>query len=565
MLKSEVTETFRVANVSISDEISIIATQFQTSSRSQTLEPFLNSIESMSKYTLESLNQFTQNRWVHVAVGGAIVLALIFLSIGIFIPSDNSIQSLVEASGGSVRVESLSVHTKVDWAIAEPLKYRIVEISLTNSSDARALLPQLRSQYGVQYLDLRDTNVTDQDLRHVASLPNLRTLMLDNTNVTDKGLEHLFNLKKLRRLGTLDTSVTFEGLERLEAVTKLSGPCHTRALQELLKENAIKGPPSWHGDYRDNIYDGLAIKPEIYRHPRFEELVGLIEKLDCTVIAEHRFHRPFTRRFRVSLSSPGIGAIARQTIQNDQICEAISHLSRVTHVYFERVSFTEQALQHISQLKNITNLRLDNDGLRHAESGLKHLATLKELRSLNLRNVQTGDDGLMFLQSCPELTYFMAQGINNASGLRHLADFKKLRSLNIQFEEDVQPSELEFLELNEALIEIVKQCPLRNLYVGKLNLSESVCAEVARSESLGYFGIACPDITEEKLRLLARNPNLKSVDLSGSNLNHSHIKALMAFELTTTIYIRNTALAQEDESVLEQLRERFDVYPRLKD
>jgi len=42
--------------------------------------------------------------------------------------------------------------------------------------------------------------VTDEGLKHLASLENLEVLLLDGTKTTPAGLQHLKGLKKLRRL-----------------------------------------------------------------------------------------------------------------------------------------------------------------------------------------------------------------------------------------------------------------------------------------------------------------------------------------------------------------------------
>ncbi|MBC8873173.1 MAG: hypothetical protein H8E44_27380 [Planctomycetes bacterium] len=72
-------------------------------------------------------------------------------------------------------------------------------------------------------LDLLDTYVTDDGLKHLTGLTNLSHLSLSGTPVTDDGLRHLTGLTSLRSLDVCDTQVTDEGvMELLEALPDCS-------------------------------------------------------------------------------------------------------------------------------------------------------------------------------------------------------------------------------------------------------------------------------------------------------------------------------------------------------
>ncbi|MGM0489677.1 MAG: hypothetical protein ACQESR_23330 [Planctomycetota bacterium] len=64
-------------------------------------------------------------------------------------------------------------------------------------------------------LDLADTEISDQGLKHVAGLTELRSLDLRRTSVTDAGLVHLAGLKRLEILHLHDTCVRGWGVDRL--------------------------------------------------------------------------------------------------------------------------------------------------------------------------------------------------------------------------------------------------------------------------------------------------------------------------------------------------------------
>ena len=65
----------------------------------------------------------------------------------------------------------------------------------------------------IEGVQLSHTNVTDEDLRYLTKLHDLRELSLANTSITDAGLRHLTKLKKLERLALQGTDITDEGMQ----------------------------------------------------------------------------------------------------------------------------------------------------------------------------------------------------------------------------------------------------------------------------------------------------------------------------------------------------------------
>jgi hypothetical protein len=71
------------------------------------------------------------------------------------------------------------------------------------------------------WLDLQDTNATDDALIPLAHLKNLERLRLDETAVTDAGLAHLAGLPNLHTLNLSQTAITDTGLAHLEHLESL--------------------------------------------------------------------------------------------------------------------------------------------------------------------------------------------------------------------------------------------------------------------------------------------------------------------------------------------------------
>jgi Leucine-rich repeat (LRR) protein len=71
------------------------------------------------------------------------------------------------------------------------------------------------------WLDLQDTNATDDALIPVSGLKNLERLRLDETAITDDGLAHLAGLPNLHTLNLSQTAITDTGLAHLVHVESL--------------------------------------------------------------------------------------------------------------------------------------------------------------------------------------------------------------------------------------------------------------------------------------------------------------------------------------------------------
>ena len=111
-------------------------------------------------------------------------------------------------------------------ALAMPLAQdtNLVEVDLNLVGDKventqLALLTPLDVQMAV--LNLARTKVTDDGLKSVEGMSNLRKLHLENTKVGDAGLAHLKGLSNLEYLNLYGTLVTDAGLAKLEGLKNL--------------------------------------------------------------------------------------------------------------------------------------------------------------------------------------------------------------------------------------------------------------------------------------------------------------------------------------------------------
>jgi len=73
----------------------------------------------------------------------------------------------------------------------------------------------------IEELNLRGTDITDEELVHLKELKTLRSLSLSGTKITDEGLAEIGELTHLEELYLTNTQVTDNGLEHLKKLEKL--------------------------------------------------------------------------------------------------------------------------------------------------------------------------------------------------------------------------------------------------------------------------------------------------------------------------------------------------------
>jgi Leucine Rich repeats (2 copies) len=96
---------------------------------------------------------------------------------------------------------------KTDYGLLERLPDTVV-LQMANSEVTDETLKHLEGMTRLQELDLNDTQVTDAGLKLIAKLPKLERLRLRNTKITDAGFrECLMPLELLRKVDMTGTAV----------------------------------------------------------------------------------------------------------------------------------------------------------------------------------------------------------------------------------------------------------------------------------------------------------------------------------------------------------------------
>lgn len=124
---------------------------------------------------------------------------------------------------GSVRfIDFFGVRT-VDGAVPHLIKLESVETLVLSGTDVTdEQLACVKSMPQLRVLALSSTRISDEGLAHLASISNLETLNLDDCDgFTDAGLAHIAVHKSLEKLHMNHTKITDEGIEHLLGLSKL--------------------------------------------------------------------------------------------------------------------------------------------------------------------------------------------------------------------------------------------------------------------------------------------------------------------------------------------------------
>lgn len=116
-----------------------------------------------------------------------------------------------------------SLHTRDAEGRITTLRLKGVELAPADF----AIIGQMQH---LEWLDLSQTNVSDSDLEHLASLGRLVRLNLFGTEIEGSGLQYLTSLDRLERLNVGDTKLTEDALPQLAKLTSLRHLCLCRNL-----------------------------------------------------------------------------------------------------------------------------------------------------------------------------------------------------------------------------------------------------------------------------------------------------------------------------------------------
>ena len=298
----------------------------------------------------------------------------------------------------------------------------LAELSLDGSSAVPTLT----------HLDLGDTWVTSDALRHLVGFDKLRDLRLRSTDIDDSALAYLESLPSLEVLDLGHTEIT--GTERVKRVGEPRPDLielrleHTQVSNQGLREIVERWP-------------GLRILH--LEHTKVDdEGLGCLSCLPCL----HTLHLDDVAGVTAAglgrLNEPNGPKLKHLDLRRTSVGGAELALEAMTSLEVLSLRGTvvrDSALADLSALPHLAVL--DLEGTLVTDSGLEHLKGLESLHVLDLQDTSVTDAGLEALTQlklerldlqATKVTDSWLRGLRGAQGGQDHADFAELRVLDLE-------------------------------------------------------------------------------------------------------------------------------------
>ncbi len=373
----------------------------------------------------------------------------------------------LELLGSMSRLESLDLYQTAitDRGVAHIVglkNLRNLRISHTNTTNVS--LEHVAKLENLDHFDFGETRVTDSGLAYLGGLMKLKSIRADQNRFTDAGLAHLARLPALEELSVGGgTSFTDRGLAHLGRcrslrILHLQGHEHfsddglARLAQlPLLKELTISGRASREPGSAPAITDRgmeslgriktlkqLALNDvriggdgldSLSRLPALETLQ--LQKTTLT-FEDLRHLDGFDNLKHFLLSSVPENA-GRPTLRAFRSLTSLESLRLPDKADARRPDDTlDFEPVEFANLSGLTKLKSLNYSGRLTDAGLKHLAPLTAMVSLDFPNADITDDGLRYLSGMTNLDNVTIGGRITDEGLRHLVTLQSLRVLQLR-------------------------------------------------------------------------------------------------------------------------------------
>jgi len=376
-----------------------------------------------------------------------------------------------------------------------------------------ARLPQLK------HLDLSGTAITDRGLRVLRELPALETISLAATRITDEGAVHLANCVELQ---TVNLSWTRTGDGALKALAGMRELHHVSTGNEVTDAGIplLHDVPffkSWHGgdpqmsllSYRSDP-NQLTLRGTFtdrgMQHLRgLDGLFGLnVDDRGLTITAA---------ALEPLVSLPHLGWLAA-----DAKDDWMPYIAEMPHLRFLGVQDTVAgdagfaALSRSRSIEYIWGRRCHNLGRR----GFTALANLPALRALSVSCLQVDDEGVSALPTFPALKELMPMDVPDA-GYRHIGKCGQLESLILMYCRDTTDA------ATEQIAALPRLSYYFNSYTAITDRTPELLAGMDSLERITFDG--CHNMTNEGIKRLGRLPRLRELRASGRQITPDVVDA----------------------------------------
>ena len=369
-----------------------------------------------------------------------------------------------------------------------------------------ARLPQLK------HLDLGGTAITDRGLEVLRDLPALETLSLGMTRITDDGLVHLSRCNELQRVNLSWTRTGDGALRALAGKSRLrhfsSGNNVTNAGMALLHEWPVF--KSWQGGEPHMALLSYSSEPNHlslrgpFTDQGMQHMRGLDGLFGLNVDDRHLAITAAALKPLVSLPHLGwLGVDAR-----DDWMPIIAEMPRLRFLGVQDTVAGDEGFVALGRSKSIEYIwgrRCHN--LRRR--GFLALAEMPALRGLSVSCLNVDDAGISALPRFPALRELMPMDIPDA-GYRHIGQCGDLESLILMYCRDTTD------RATEQITGLRKLTYYFNSYTTITDRTPELLSGMDSLERVTFD--VCHGLTNAGVAVLARLPGLRELRVSGRRL-----------------------------------------------
>ena len=391
--------------------------------------------------------------------------------------------------------------------------------------DNLAALPKLR------HLSLNGSAISDDGLAELAGCQSLESIDLCFTTVSDRGLAHLAALPKLKRIRlhrvTLRRGEGFANLDQIELLDLSESRLEPGVLKHLAEMKSLRELDLLKSNVDDNLLSGLKDVRQVkvinliytpVTDAGLHHLRGL-KQLDSLNMRFTQVTRAGARELSDYLAKTTIRSgegdtVGAKTYREQAWVEPRVGNARVVrfHGPIDHIAFSTLAKEKELEILSVQGPEFTNDLAAH-------LAGLGKLQSIEARETDLSDDGLVHFGNMKELRSFVLRRSQvTGIGFRHLAGLPKLTKITI----DQSPVNDEGLEglgqitsLEELALRIV---PLHGRGLGHLN----------GLTKMRRFTLITPSLKD--VQGLEQLDQIETVHLAGHGLDSSHIEQFRGME-----------------------------------
>ena len=372
------------------------------------------------------------------------------------------------------------------WATDDSLRVitglpQLKQLTLGNAEITDAGLVHLKRLTNLEMLSLHQSQITDAGLVHLKGITNLQTLKIWDSTITDAGMEHLKGLANLQTLKIWDSTITDAGMEHLKGLTNL-----------------------------ESLYlTGTQITDAGLVH-----LAGMNLK---------------------ELSMP------KEAKTDLGLKHYLAAIEPPTYLDFEDWGITDAGLVHLKGLTNLESLYLT--GTQITDAGLVHLKRLTNLESLDLGGTKITDAGLVLLRGMNLNSLSMPKEAKTDLGLKHyLAAIEPPTYLNFE----------DWGITDAGLVHLKRLTNLQSLDLGGTKITDAGLVDLKGITNLLQLDLDETQITDAGLVHLKRLTNLESLYLGGTKITDAGLVYLKGLTNLERLSLDGTPITDAGVAELKQ-------------